>query len=273
MFQLRSWLPPQIGCIYWRTSAEPCSGVLIPWYLGITETPEIYYKPVDLSEHLTLSFHFNPPARTFDYDPFFAWWTFKTLQDLVNEDYQISINRVRGIWDDFEARVFANQSVVEKEALSLFSKDKDLARLYLTNYSKDLALQAVDMANEMEDIGLSGERNQSAIIATGEIQFTTWGRIKNALLQNFPNPFNPETWIPYQLEQDAKVIIRIYNAKGQLIRTLHLGSQPTGSYLTKDRAAHWNGRDNIGQKAASGLYFYTIKAGDFNATRKMILVK
>ena len=94
-----------------------------------------------------------------------------------------------------------------------------------------------------------------------------------ALLQNFPNPFNPETWIPFELANEAEVVIRIYNLKGQLIRTLQLGSQPAGSYLTKDRAAHWNGRNNIGQKVSSGLYFYAIHAGNFTATKRMILLK
>ena len=96
---------------------------------------------------------------------------------------------------------------------------------------------------------------------------------KFALLQNYPNPFNPETWIPFELANPAEVTVRIYNLKGQLIRTLHLGSHEAGSYLTKDRAAYWNGRDNIGQKVSSGIYFYTIQAGNFTATRKMILMK
>jgi len=107
---------------------------------------------------------------------------------------------------------------------------------------------------------------------------------KFMLLQNYPNPFNPETWLPYQLANDALVDIRIYNANGQLVRRLDLGEQQAGNYIAQGKAAHWDGRDNLGQSVASGVYFYTLncrfasplrseQAGDFKATRRMIIVK
>jgi len=100
---------------------------------------------------------------------------------------------------------------------------------------------------------------------------------KFALLQNFPNPFNPETWIPYQLPQDADVTIRIYNQHGQLVRILNPGVQQAGSYLTKDQAAYWNGRNDVEECVASGVYFYTLdlRGGNkhFRATKKMVIVK
>lgn len=96
---------------------------------------------------------------------------------------------------------------------------------------------------------------------------------QSMLFQNYPNPFNPETWIPFQLAQDAAVEVNIYNSKGQLIRTLHLGQKHAGAYVTKERAAYWNGRDEHGNRVASGLYFYTLQAGDFTATRKMVILK
>jgi len=96
---------------------------------------------------------------------------------------------------------------------------------------------------------------------------------KSMLAQNYPNPFNPETWLPYQLASDATVTISIYNTKGQLIRMLHLGAQKAGHYMTKARAAYWEGRDATGQAVSSGLYFYQLKADDFSATRKMAIVK
>ncbi len=96
---------------------------------------------------------------------------------------------------------------------------------------------------------------------------------ENQLLQNFPNPFNPDTWLPYQLAQDAPVTIYIYNAKGLLICTLHLGYQPAGRYMTKDNAAYWDGRCSLGEKVASGVYYYTLQAGEFSATRKMVILK
>jgi len=97
--------------------------------------------------------------------------------------------------------------------------------------------------------------------------------VKNILSQNYPNPFNPDTWIPFELAQDANVAINIYNAKGQLIRVLNLGKQKAGVYVTKYKAAYWDGRDNAGEKVASGIYFYTLRAGNFRATRKMVILK
>jgi hypothetical protein len=93
------------------------------------------------------------------------------------------------------------------------------------------------------------------------------------LLQNYPNPFNPETWIPYELSKDAIVTVRIYNAEGHLVRQLDLGNQKAGSYISKVEAAYWNGKDESGQIVSNGLYFYTLQAGDFQATRRMVIVK
>ncbi|MBM3241036.1 T9SS type A sorting domain-containing protein [Candidatus Poribacteria bacterium] len=96
---------------------------------------------------------------------------------------------------------------------------------------------------------------------------------KTSLLQNYPNPFNPETWLPYKLAKDATVTISIYNAHGQIIRTIALGEKSAGVYLGKDKAAYWDGRDSSGEKVSSGLYFYTMRAGEFRTTRKMVIVK
>ncbi len=96
---------------------------------------------------------------------------------------------------------------------------------------------------------------------------------ETALLPNYPNPFNPETWIPYQLVKRVDVSILIYSADGKLIRTLKLGEQAAGVYETRNRAAYWNGKNEVGESVASGVYFYTLKAGDFTATRKMLIRK
>ena len=96
---------------------------------------------------------------------------------------------------------------------------------------------------------------------------------KTGLLQNYPNPFNPETWIPYQIREPAEVMIRIYNANVRLVRILSLGPRTAGFYLGRTRAAYWNGHNNTGEKVASGIYFYQIKAGDFTAMRKMVIIK
>ena len=93
------------------------------------------------------------------------------------------------------------------------------------------------------------------------------------LLQNYPNPFNPETWIPYQIAEDARVTIEIFNIAGELIRRIELGNQTAGWYVTKDRAAYWNGCNEAGEGVASGIYFYKLNAGNYSATRKMLIVK
>ena len=96
---------------------------------------------------------------------------------------------------------------------------------------------------------------------------------ETALLANYPNPFNPETWIPYQLANPAEVTVTIYAANGAVVRTLDLGHQRPGSYASRSRAAYWDGRNAHGEPVASGVYFYTLQAGDFSATRKMVIRK
>ena len=96
---------------------------------------------------------------------------------------------------------------------------------------------------------------------------------KTGLLPNYPNPFNPETWIPYQLSKSADVTLTIYSVNGTLVRTLALGYQPAGVYQNRSRAAYWDGRNMQGEPVASGVYFYTLTAGKFTATRKMLIRK
>ena len=96
---------------------------------------------------------------------------------------------------------------------------------------------------------------------------------KTVLLPNYPNPFNPETWIPYHLGEPSEVTVTIYGANGRLVRTLTLGHQAPGRYHHKSRAAYWDGRNDFGERVASGLYFYTLTAGDFTATGRMLILK
>ena len=96
---------------------------------------------------------------------------------------------------------------------------------------------------------------------------------ENLLLPNYPNPFNPETWIPYQLAESADVTLTIYDINGRVVQHLDLGHQPAGIYQSKARAAYWDGRNAQAEPVASGVYFYTLKAGDFSATKKMLIRK
>ena len=93
------------------------------------------------------------------------------------------------------------------------------------------------------------------------------------LLANYPNPFNPETWIPYQLATHTDVQILIYDARGILVRRLELGHQPAGTYTSRSRAAYWDGRNTLGERVASGVYFYQLQAGDVSLMRKMLILK
>ena len=96
---------------------------------------------------------------------------------------------------------------------------------------------------------------------------------ETVLLANYPNPFNPETWIPYHLAKPADVTLTIYAIDGKVVRHLDLGHQAAGYYQSKSRAAYWDGRNDVGERVASGIYFYTLTAGEFAATRKMLILK
>jgi PKD repeat protein/sugar lactone lactonase YvrE/nitrous oxidase accessory protein NosD len=96
---------------------------------------------------------------------------------------------------------------------------------------------------------------------------------ESLLLQNFPNPFNPETWIPYQLEKGGEIFVYIYNINGELVRRLDIGYKPSGFYTGRDTAAYWDGRNESGERVASGVYFYRICAGDFMAVKKLVILE
>ena len=96
---------------------------------------------------------------------------------------------------------------------------------------------------------------------------------ETALLANYPNPFNPETWIPYQLAESAEVMLTIYDMNGRLIRRLAVGHRAAGMYRSRSRAVYWDGRNQVGESVASGLYFYTLTAAEFTATRRMLILK
>ena len=96
---------------------------------------------------------------------------------------------------------------------------------------------------------------------------------KTQLFANYPNPFNPETWIPYELATDTHVRLTIYNTQGVVIRTLQFGHQSAGYYTGRDRAAYWDGRNALGEQVASGLYFYQLETDTMSSMRKMVILK
>ena len=93
------------------------------------------------------------------------------------------------------------------------------------------------------------------------------------LLANYPNPFNPEMWIPYRLAEDAFVTLTIYDGDGLIVRTLEVGHRVAAFYKSRSKAIHWDGWNEIGESVAIGAYFYTLFAGDSSATQKMLIIK
>ena len=106
-------------------------------------------------------------------------------------------------------------------------------------------------------------------------------KLQTRLLQNYPDPFNPETWIPFELANDATVSINIYDSNGRLVRILALGDTPRGSYVKRAKAVHWEGKNDNGENVASGMYFYTLQTENetatdkygFAQTRRMVILK
>lgn len=98
-------------------------------------------------------------------------------------------------------------------------------------------------------------------------------QIKTELLLNYPNPFNPETWIPFRLAEDADVMLNIYDVSGRVVRSLDIGHSKAGIYESRDKAIYWNGKNDLGENVASGVYFYHLTAGGYSATRRMVILK
>ena len=158
---------------------------------------------------------------------------------------------------------------------------------YFAAANADLARRSIVQAGDVIEVRVIGpegnvESDTLKVIVTPEdlanavmsIRLDSIGQPKlTQLLQNFPNPFNPETWIPYQLETAADVTLQIYDTSGGVVRTLDLGFKPQGFYMTRSTAAYWDGRNNMGEQVASGIYFYSLHTPDFSATRKMLILK
>ena len=158
---------------------------------------------------------------------------------------------------------------------------------YFTAATADLTRRSVVQVGDVIELRLIGPNGNAELqplnfkvtpdhLANAVLSVTLDGigqPMQNLLLQNYPNPFNPETWIPYQLSEDSPVSISIYDTTGQLIRTLSLGFQSTGFYNSQGRAAYWDGRNAVGERVASGIYFYQLTMPSFQQTRRLVIVK
>jgi len=149
VYQLRSWMPVEIGCVVWRSLAAPCSSVLTPWYLCMDEMPDHYYKPGDIKEELDLNRHFDYPVKRFEFDSNFAFDVFNALENLVDFDYKKAIKMVRSEWDLIEEHQFDIQPVIEETALEIYKKDQEMAKEFLTDYSLSRAALALHKAKNL----------------------------------------------------------------------------------------------------------------------------
>lgn len=149
VYQLRNWMPVEVGSVAWRTTAAPCGSVLVPWYSGIKKTPKAYYKQWDIEDALNIEFHFDPPEGTFDFDDENAFDVFTALENLIDLNYKRNIETAREVRDPFEEEQLALQPYIEKVALELMEDDKELAKKFLTDYSNRRALKALEEAKEL----------------------------------------------------------------------------------------------------------------------------
>ena len=143
------------------------------------------------------------------------------------------------------------------------------APAHLTHTAKTLQ----DYVQQTKQRGMLDAHFQQGLAVLEELMELFLIPNETALLRNYPNPFNPETWLPYQLSKSSDVTFSIYSVNGTLVRTLSLGYQAAGVYRSRSRAAYWDGRNALGEPVASGVYFYTLTASDFLATGKMLIRK
>ena len=151
----------------------------------------------------------------------------------------------------------------------------DLARRSVVQVGDVIEVHVIGPDQNVESHPLKFKVTPESIAdAVLSIRLDSIGQPKRTqLLQNFPNPFNPETWIPYQLSEDSLVSISIYDTTGKLVRTLPLGYQSAGFYNSRARAAYWDGRNETGESVASGIYFYQLTTPSFHQTRRLVILK
>ena len=173
----------------------------------------------------------------------------------VNGDGSVDANDLRA--------VIAN---TDDDAAACPAIDVDLTGL---NLDADRIQEQIELLIASGDISLAGQRT----LAYLQNLLTALRPDETVLLANYPNPFNPETWIPYHLADSTDVKVNIYNAQGVLVRALTLGHQTAGYYTSRSRAAYWDGRNALGERVASGLYFYQLQTDEISPMRKMVILK
>ena len=174
----------------------------------------------------------------------------------VNGDGAVNFLDVVLVFDNRDAGVAAAPTII--------------GNLKLTAIQVDRIQRQVDLLIATNDRSPAAMRT---LIYLQQLLVTETRPEKTQLFANYPNPFNPETWIPYELATDTHVRITIYNTQGVVIRTLQFGHQSAGYYTDRDRAAYWDGRNAFGEQVASGLYFYQLETDTMSSMRKMVILK
>ena len=184
------------------------------------------------------------------------------------DDYGLTVFSIK---NGNEATFTATDVSISPQAVHQYTI---IDRNALSRGEKAVTIQIdADGDGTFEEVIVEDKRFSQAVTPADKLP-ATWANVKQTkLFQNYPNPFNPDTWIPYALASPSDVAIKIHNAAGLLVRTLNLGKKAAEIYISKDKAAYWNGRDNNGEPVSSGVYFCTLRAGDYTATKKMIIAK
>ena len=229
------------------------------WIVGYTGLPDYRIKFWNIE---TQEVDFQLPAgevRTAGFSPDGRWFT----TSIRSPDGGTYAPRVQ-IWDTQTQRLVAEFSRPYQEVI--FSPDGMTVAVGYDDGRIHLLPIATVLPDLPQDIPVAVEPKGLQLSLLGAVK-------KDALLPNYPNPFNPETWIPYRLASAASVQIHIYDLMGRQVHTLDLGQQPAGAYLSRNRAAYWDGRNVLGERVATGVYFYQLETDNFTATRRMVIVK
>ncbi len=157
VFQLRSGMPSEVGCVYWRTTGRPDISVLTPWHVAVTATPDMYGRSGDPQRLLSLEQHFEAPPEVFQPDPSRAWWKFKRLAQAVDVSYAQRIGTVRKSWSSMDGRLLQEQKRIEAGALALWPTDPNAARALLTQFCSDRAMEACAEADKLTRTFASGD--------------------------------------------------------------------------------------------------------------------
>ena len=204
--------------------------------------------------------------------------------------YTISLNKGwniigsvcgRGAFEDFEGAFHRWNPITQKFSLVLGPLEPGIGYYVHAHVPGTLTVKvrgpgapaAFEMERPISAAGLPTYPPLPFEILGTSLPRTNFVPTTNKVLANFPNPFNPETWVPFQIKQESVVTIHIHNSAGQLVRTLEVGSRAAGVYDTKERAVYWDGTNEQNEPVSSGTYFYTLQAGDFQSTKKMLLLK